>query len=483
MSYGILALSRRNGSWSHGEPISVLPVRAKGDVFTTKRICQLTVGFVMVTACFAEGTLRGVWESDGYGYVFEMGEGSFKAFEVTSTTCVLGFTAQRVNPVRPGVAASFRSKDDAFSVLNSDDGDHRLIHQEDSVADIPVHRVPRVPASCDHPAPNTPEGNYEVFTKTWEENYIAFERRGVDWAKAVAEHRRRINANTPPRELFSILRELIEPLHDMHSFLAAPSLGLSTPQYWRSGTDRIVKGGIDRFAQRGRRQLFLTMDQVNLGRPAKMVCRGGLQYGELGNDTRYLRIRSFGGYSRTDDGAALETCLDRIFGEGKMKSLVIDLRVGFGGSDELGIAIARRLTAEPYLAYLVQARSKTGSSPKQQVMVQPSRRPGFYGPMAVLTGPVTLSASESFVLALMGRKPRVIRIGENTQGVFCDVLSRHLPNGWTFGLPNAVFSTSDGRSFDVTGIPPDIAVPVFAESDVAAKRDPAIEAARKALVH
>jgi hypothetical protein len=52
--------------------------------------------------------------------------------------------------------------------------------------------------------------------------------------------------------------------------------------------------------------------------------------------------------------------------------------------------------------------------------------------------------------------------------VFCDVLSRHLPIGWTFGLPNTAYSTIDGQTFDVTGIPPDFLVPVFVDSDLEA---------------
>ena len=71
----------------------------------------------------------------------------------------------------------------------------------------------------------------------------------------------------------------------------------------------------------------------------------------------------------------------------------------------------------------------------------------------------------------------MIRIGEHTQGVFSDVLVRRLPNGWTFGLPNEVFRTAQGATFDGPGIPPDIAVAVFADEDVKAGRDPAIERA------
>lgn len=74
-----------------------------------------------------------------------------------------------------------------------------------------------------------------------------------------------------------------------------------------------------------------------------------------------------------------------------------------------------------------------------------------------------------------------VRIGENTQGVFCDVLDRHLPNGWTFGLPNAVYRSASGSAFDVTGIPPDIEVPLFSESDLAAGKDPGLAKAVQLL--
>jgi C-terminal processing protease CtpA/Prc len=96
----------------------------------------------------------------------------------------------------------------------------------------------------------------------------------------------------------------------------------------------------------------------------------------------------------------------------------------------------------------------------------------------MLTGPLTISAGETMTQALMGRSPKVLRIGENTQGVFSDILGRMLPNGWYFGLPNEVFRSQDGKTFDGTGIPPDIGVPVFAVDDLAAGRDPGLERAQ-----
>lgn len=61
------------------------------------------------------------------------------------------------------------------------------------------------------------------------------------------------------------------------------------------------------------------------------------------------------------------------------------------------------------------------------------------------------------------------------------MLSRRLPNGWTFGLPNEVFLTNDGTTYDGPGIPPTVPVPVFASADLRAQRDPALGKALELL--
>ena len=164
---------------------------------------------------------------------------------------------------------------------------------------------------------------------------------------------------------------------------------------------------------------------------------------------------------------------------------MIDVRINGGGADPYGLAIASRLATNEYLAYTKVARAdpidRNKWTPGDPSLVRPSARPGFRGPTVELIGPLTISAGETFTQALMGRTPRITRIGENTQGVFSDVLSRRLPNGWRFGLPNEVFRTPQGTTFDGPGIPPDAAVPVFADEDVAAGKDPGVAKALEIL--
>jgi C-terminal processing protease CtpA/Prc len=202
-----------------------------------------------------------------------------------------------------------------------------------------------------------------------------------------------------------------------------------------------------------------------------------------------LRIKSFSGYGPQpgfESGlAALEEALDAIFaGASSWAGLVIDVRINGGGSDPYGLAIAARLTNAEYVAYAKQARSDPENAGRwtdpQPSVVRPTNRPSFRGPVIELTGILSVSAVETFTQALLKRMPHVRRVGENTQGVFSDVLGRTLPNGWRFGLPNERFVT-DGKSYDGPGIPPDINIPAFPKRDLDAGRDGALEKALELL--
>lgn len=215
-------------------------------------------------------------------------------------------------------------------------------------------------------------------------------------------------------------------------------------------------------------------------------CNRQLQYGQTRDGTGYLRILSFGDFAgHGDDIRALDSALDVVLSQSGLRALIVDVRLAFGGDDRLGLAIASRLTDSEYLAYSIQARADPVAGNRwtepAPVAVRPGRRPRFTGPIVELIGPVTMSAAETFTQALMGRVPKVMRIGEETQGVFCDPLERHLPNGWTFALPNAIYRTADGLSFDVRGIPPHIRVAVYADSDIAEGRDAPMAAALQAI--
>ena len=451
--------------------------------------CLLSGVLLAVLPLHAQ-SLDGVWKSRGYGDVYEIHGPTAKTFQITATTCVPGSTAQRDPAIVPGREATFTHDGDVFFIRAGGKKDHKLLHNEGSASDVRLDRVPRLPAVCDHPTPNTPAGNFEVFTRTWAENYILFDQKKINWADVVRDNQGKVHPDTTPAELFDIFVGMIEPMHDRHTFIEAPDLKRDFSTY-RLGTDRIIKGNTREFFGKTQPALWAITDKAYLKTPVRKWCRGKLQYGRVNETTGYLRIISFSHYSDTPGFAAgltaLESALDEIFSDPNLKALVIDVRMNFGGEDPYGLAIASRLTTRPYVAYTKFARTdpvdRNKWSPGDASEVHRSSRPSFHGPVVELTGPLTISAGETFTQALMGRTPHVVRIGENTQGVFSDVLGRNLPNGWEFGLPNEVFRTAQGTTFDGPGIPPDIVVPVFADDDVAAGRDPAMAKALEILGH
>lgn len=435
----------------------------------------------------------GVWRSEGYGYVLEIHGPSLKAFEVTAQTCVAGFTATRDNNSVPGREVTFRTEDgEVFFIKTGGSNDHKLLHNDGSASDVRIDRAPRRPAACDQGTPNTPTGDFEVFARTWAENYISFDLKHADWDKVVAENRKIVSAETTPAKLFDIFEGMIQPFGDAHTFLGASELKREFHGF-RPGTYRVVNemagnGGMREFRKNGMPKLFEVIERAYLHGPLRSFCNGQISYGHIDDSTGYLRITSFSGYAKggfANGAAALEAALDEVFSDPALKALVIDVRINFGGEDPYGLSIASRLANRDYLAYTKYARADAIQhdkwTPGDPSVVRPSSRRGFRGAVVELMGPLTISAGETFTQALMGRTPHVTRIGENTQGVFSDVLVRKLPNGWVFGLPNEVYRTPEGIAFDGTGIPPDVAVPVFAAPDVAAGKDPGMARALQIL--
>ena len=422
----------------------------------------LLSGVVLTALPLQAQSVDGVWRSRGYGDVFEIHGPTVKTHQVTSTTCVPGFTGQRDPATIAGREATFtHDRNEIFFIRSGGKRDHKLLHNEGSASDVRLDRLPHLPAVCDHPTPNTPADNFEVFTRTWAENYILFDQKKVDWPEVVRANQSKVRPETTPAELYDILAGMIEPLHDRHTYIEAPDLKRDFSTY-RPGTDRIIKHNIGEFFSKTMPALREITDNAYLKTPMRKWCREKVQYGQVNETTGYLRIVSFSHYSDTPGFAAgltaLESALDEIFSDPNLKALVIDVRINFGGEDPYGLAIASRLATRPYVAYTKVARTdpvdRNKWSPGDRSEVRPSSRPSFHGPVVELTGPLTISAGETFTQALMGRTPRVLRVGEYTQGVFSDVLGRELPNGWSFGLPNEVFRTAQGATLVGPELPP-----------------------------
>jgi hypothetical protein len=404
-------------------------------------------------------------------------------FEITSISCLPSLTAARqaASPSEPEII--FKGDDGAILHFSAgDSADERRLHVDGSASDILLSRGTSKPPTCSQPAQNTPQANYAVFWQTFAEHYGFFELRHMDWNAIDAKFRRQVTSATKPAELFAIFHRMVEPFHDAHIGIIAPDIKQNffgrrpDPNHLETADwTQAVKIIESKYVQ-GRLRSF---------------CRGRVQFGMLAGSIGYLRVTAFSSYANSRGYAeglhALQTALDSAFGGDatQLRGVVIDVRLNTGGEDPLGFEIASRLATEQYLAYSKVTRDNRDGplhfTAPQESWIMPSSRPGFRGSVVLLTGPDTVSAGETFTMALFGREPHVTRIGQNTQGVFSDVLERKLPNGWAFWLPNEVYLTKNGKSFDGAGIPPEVTVPFFSHEDLLAGRDAALDKALQIL--
>ena len=440
----------------------------------------------------ATESLEGLWLTDGYGELIEIQGDGLRSYEITLLSCMPAAKATRTESSTVHEIV-FAGEDGTLRISPGPSPDTRWLHEDGSVSNILMRRTPSRPEVCVQPPADTPLANYQVFWETFSEHYPFFALRRMNWLAVDRKFRPQVTPETKPEELFRILSEMIEPLHDAHTSIRATSIRQRFHGY-RPAADPMQKKNAARiteiiettYAREGLRDFCNKQLQFGLMRSSQDASASDSSGNPRTAAIGYLRIHSFDDYSNDREFVkqvdALEAALDNIFADSsKLTGLVIDVRINGGGSDVFGISIASRLATQEYLAYSKVTRNDIREAdhrtPPQRVMVHVSPRPGFRGPVVLLMSADSISAAETFTMALLDRVPHVTRIGANTQGVFSDVLGRRLPNGWTFGLPNEVYLTKDGKAFDGPGIPPDVEVPIFPVGDLANGRDSALDKA------
>ena len=447
---------------------------------------SLTIGFCVISVTLPlcaqvnqNNGLDGLWLADGYGMLVEIAGDAIRLFEVTSVSCIPADKGKRL-PEDPRADVFLLDDDNGkLQILPGASADEKQILFLGAASTVGLRRAQRRPDICAQTTPDTPEANFEVFWTTFNEQHAFLKERGVDWLATYKKYRPMVNANTPPKELFKILVEMIKPMRDAHTFIRD-----------EKGAQRYSGKRFDShpLSREEKTQAMTIINTKYIRGERQLYCNKRILYGRLNDRTGYLGIIGFAGYVGGDyeaESQALALALDEIISDSvKLKALVIDVRLNGGGYDPLGVQVASRLSDDKYVAFVKRAKRARNDAkdpsrftPPQAAWVVPGKSPRFTGRVIELIGIETVSAGETFSMALMGRKPAVTRIGEPTQGVFSDVLVRRLPNGWYFGMPNEVFLTEGGRHFEVTGVPPDIAVPVFSRDDLKMGRDSALNKA------
>jgi hypothetical protein len=407
---------------------------------------------MMVPAC-AAGPHKPpdeVWRSDGYGWIYSLTGSQLQIYEVTEISCLPHRTLGQIGPPSVKGFTQFGRNGIPSQTLRKEPNGKAILHLMGTAADVDLIPLPGLPGKCTRKASDDPRTNFDIFWTTFAENYNSFGRKNIDWTAVRDRYRPRVNSNTGPRELFGILRAMIEPLGDIHTSI--------------TGSDDLEFSGL----RPGTRKLSYRAVRTAVGNHLRALgathfqsfAQDKIVYADLPDKQGYLRITAFEDYhgdgsSYVTDSAELTRALNAVFTTQRvaaLRHLIIDVRLNSGGHDALVLQVAARLTDRPHVAFTKQARNDPDDPSRhgraQTVTVTPADAPRYTGPASLLISDVTISAGETFVQAMMGRTPAPARIGTTTQGVFADNMSRRLPNGWTFNLGNEDYVGPDGRNYE-----------------------------------
>lgn len=390
---------------------------------------------------------KGVWRSQGYGYVLDVGEAGVRVYDVTASSCTPG-----------GEAAGLAE----LGQIENPSRDRFVLAGDTSR--IGFERIAALPAPCRTPEPPSadPLRSFDVLWETFDENYPFFALRGVDWDAVRETYRPRVAALGPDADLWPIATEILGRFQDAHVRLIDGDR--------RFQVRRTASGPSTTELQRGLIE-HLGRPDGPLGGRVALTAHERLAYGRTPDGVAYLAVMTMGGFSNGPVGwpgnttseadvAAAHAALDEaLAGFDGAPGLILDLRFNPGGSESISALIAGCFADRERPAYSRAGRDGDRMGPAFETYAEPGACRRFPGPVVVLTGERTTSAAEALVMRLRVL-PQVTVMGQPTQGAHSDVLTRTLPNGWQVGLSNEVYTLADGQVYEGVGIPP--AVPTSA---------------------
>lgn len=410
----------------------------------------------------------GTWQAQGYGFWLHIAGEEATLDQITAGGCVSmasirhlerdGSVARLQDITLNGMGATLGPLQGKLTLEES-----RLLLDLDKPNLIPFTRVDALPDSCANRPGSDALTSFDVLWHGFQEHYAYFDLRGVNWDGMRSSYRPQVSAETDDDTLLNIFVQMLGPLRDGHVSLITSEGQIADDVLpdWAEGLEAeqmvdVVRNAFALHAPEGTR-------------PASSMGLGMTAEG-LG----YMTLINFDDALIKGEVTMASIMGDLLAAEPEMKALVIDTRVNFGGSDLAGYALAAQLTSDPVeigsKAVWEQGRWHIDTP----LTIQPATEHVWDGPVYLLTSGVTISAAETFALAL-SHFDNVTLVGAPSNGILSDMSFLTLPNGWGASLSNERYLNAAGENFEGAGVPVDIAVPVLPE-EIAAGRDRAYEA-------
>lgn len=468
--------------------VSRLSVKAALRLQLTRGLCLPALVFTLAipSMVYAQARTEGAtyWKTRGNGFVLERRGADYRLFESTALSLLPIGSGQ----IRDGMLVyhdvPFISAREFFGMSD---------------------RIPCLPHASLTGLTSDSVKLFDLFWTTIDENYAFFHLLpSGEWRRLYARFRPQVQAHTTRDELWTIFATMIRRLNDGHTTLFDFNRGQAeasrppSPSHWMME----------------KRDVYLTtiasyLDSFSLAE--NVFAHGNFIAGTIGGKIGYINLLAFDGYGERDlttplpgdslfsvltllggfldEPAPFSALLDQVLGSfTDLSALVIDLRFNSGGSGDLAVELANRLTRGKRLAYTYRVRNGKHDQFEPPVRVQLTpKAPAFLEkPMIVLMSNNTMSAGDLAAMILRDL-PGVVVIGETSYGIFSEGIPRQIPvevpgefPGWTLTLSTQRLYSARGEFFEQRGVPPDVHVEPDADA-LAAGSDNMLEAALELL--
>jgi len=308
---------------------------------------------------------------------------------------------------------------------------------------------------------NKPLENFEAFWKLFHDNYAFFEHKKINWDSIGQVHRPLVNSNTTDEELFDTFCEMIKSLEDSHVNLITKNPEKEFSAEKKSRIKEELKPHEGKIRKMFQEMIVETLSKNDF-KEMKTIGKewNGFPlfwYGDNGK-VGYLRIgRCFNHilFKRFGIKKKLNTIFKSFDG---LESIIIDIRMNPGGTDEFSKAVAGRLTDKKVVAYHKQTRTSSNTFGELDThYVEPKGKDKFLKPVYLLTNDKSISAADVMAL-MMAELENVTIIGENSNGSYSDIFAKKLPNKWTVTLSNQRYLSTSMENYEGTGTPVDLEV-------------------------
>ncbi|MEO9871032.1 S41 family peptidase [Ekhidna sp.] len=332
---------------------------------------------------------------------------------------------------------------------------------------------------------NDPVTNFNYFWNIFNDYYAFFELRNVNWN----EYREPINSVNEDN-LYDILEAMILPLKDGHVSISNESVNI------RSDKENLLQQinmHLDNDIKTREELIEIATDRISfintryLNDQTDGDSNGNMVWGLLSADIGYVNIISMQDYAASYDQEI--SVVDELMGrltqaiqQHELQKLVIDLRFNTGGYDGVALEIASRFVSQSGPVFTKKSRLEDNFTHEQIIELSPNEGFQFNGDVVLLTSPLTASAAEVFTLCLKDLSNLTI-VGQNTSGIFSDILTHRLPNGTFVNLSNQVYADPSGKVYEAIGISPDKdhEIPFLSSDDFNNNVDSGIEWAMELL--